>query len=719
MSSVGAMEMSKADDLGLKLKLIMTAKVESSMSRLQAELSREIQNAFDREVLREVTGASNPLKVKDEFVWMGPHTSPESLKQKECEDLPAEPTINFDIAETGVDKAGLHQQHDTSTTRHHHTKQHQCISAAGIRYDLDVQFDRLVNYAAHMPFNAVVYPEHVLAAIAHTITHQPIEFRRLAYTLEHISHCRTAVDTCHESEVTFRSSVHRSSMKTSIDRDLFLSIMNGDLLERIDSECRAAAGIDEDADELLVAVYHDVCELKRLFQEEADHHEADSVLDKLRIAVRRPQSHHVSLEVVPAIVIVLNAVVLGLSQDYATEHIIWNILEICFVVFYTVELFVKLHVFGCKRFFHNDITWDYWNCFDLVCLVASLVDLSVTIAIELSEQSQDANAFMLLKIFRVGRLARLVRTINNPVFAELKIMLLGVLAGLRTLLWAFVLLVLMVYILGVTMRIFVGNQREEFQTVQIAMFTLFRCFIDDCVTLRGTPLTQELYLMFGPIYALGYVTVTMLVTMGIFNLITAVFIDNVALSQNHRRQVALADSLVESEARLKKIVSHFVITNGMLSKDKQVMTTLEALGTKSVDDIFDLLESTGFEVSRELFATWMSDDTFVDILTENDIECANKSELFDVLDADTGQTLTLSEVITGLMMLRGPVTKGDITTITLKVRYVSGMVDRLLAAMSNLEDRASSFRLSSCDGVRNSSAALQSVDLNADAVVSV
>ena len=56
------------------------------------------------------------------------------------------------------------------------------------------------------------------------------------------------------------------------------------------------------------------------------------------------------LDVVPAIVIMLSAIVAGVSADNDPNNTIWKVLEILFTVFFIGEVVVKLRVFDWKEY---------------------------------------------------------------------------------------------------------------------------------------------------------------------------------------------------------------------------------------------------------------------------------------------------------------------------------------------------------------------------------
>merc|ERR1719183_3067515 len=103
----------------------------------------------------------------------------------------------------------------------------------------------------------------------------------------------------------------------------------------------------------------------------------------------------------------------------------------------------------------------------------------------------------LARLARLTRLLRLVRVLRMRIFKELLVMVKGVLAGMRTLFWAFVMFLAMVYACAVLLRQTVGLDRHVmndqyrtvlFGTIRWSWFTSFRCLMGDCSLPNGTPI---------------------------------------------------------------------------------------------------------------------------------------------------------------------------------------------------------------------------------------
>merc|ERR1712224_1101338 len=135
-------------------------------------------------------------------------------------------------------------------------------------------------------------------------------------------------------------------------------------------------------------------------------------------------------------------------------------------------------------------------------------------------------------LFRTIRLFRVFRITRHHSFKELASMVQAAMVGIRSLWWSLVLFGLAVYVFALTFMNILGpgaarigeshNMTEyHFSSVPRAMFTVLRCSFGDCTDYEGVPL-----------FAQGSITVRMLycvfmfvVTIGLFNIISAVFVE--------------------------------------------------------------------------------------------------------------------------------------------------------------------------------------------------
>eukprot|EP00438_Fugacium_kawagutii_P026177 Skav220535 [mRNA] locus=scaffold1629:165065:181838:+ [translate_table: standard] len=116
---------------------------------------------------------------------------------------------------------------------------------------------------------------------------------------------------------------------------------------------------------------------------------------------------------------------------------------------------------------------------------------------------------------------------------DLRLMVKGLVAGIRTLTLAFTLLLSVIYVISGFATYTLGRSPEAermdlaryFRNLPLSMFTAFRCFTGECTNDVGYPMTSMLAQEFGLTFVAGYIVSYMLVSMGIFNVILAVYVD--------------------------------------------------------------------------------------------------------------------------------------------------------------------------------------------------
>merc|ERR1712151_979024 len=113
-------------------------------------------------------------------------------------------------------------------------------------------------------------------------------------------------------------------------------------------------------------------------------------------------------------------------------------------------------------------------------------------------------------------------------------MVMGLVLGLKTLFWATALLFFVVYVMAVFFANLLGPVENEiiglegerlFMSVDRCMFTAFRCSLGDCTTSKGQPIVKLLADAYGAVIALMYVFCMAVLVFGVFNLISAIYIE--------------------------------------------------------------------------------------------------------------------------------------------------------------------------------------------------
>merc|ERR1719195_2108102 len=84
-----------------------------------------------------------------------------------------------------------------------------------------------------------------------------------------------------------------------------------------------------------------------------------------------------------------------------------------------------------------------------------------------------------------------------------------------------------------------------FANVPRAMFTIVRCSFGDCSTESGTPLFEHVTTSYGGTWSLIYCVFIFIVVIGLFNVISAIFVENTLAAASDlaakKRRERLAD----------------------------------------------------------------------------------------------------------------------------------------------------------------------------------
>jgi len=402
------------------------------------------------------------------------------------------------------------------------------------------------------------------------------------------------------------------------------------------------------------------------------------------------------LEPVIATVIVTNALCIGVSEDWYKGHDFWKVLEIIFTLCFVLELVIKLKEEGfAEHFFGPDCAWSW---FDFIISMMALVDTVHIFLYFFTDfgDSGELNKFTILRLARVVRITRLVKILRFKLFKELAVMISGVIGGMRTLFWAFVLLLLLVYTLGVLMRQVTQDisvcgpsgqgclsselqlhkyHEELFSTVFRSMFTVFRCFTDGCSAPDGTPLQILLWDTHGWVFVCGYVLSFIFVIFGVFNIIAAVFVESVlaaAKLDERKRKMVQHGAALQLAENLRNLVHRILKGDTTLSRTEKRSAFAKLLGksTKSQDNNRIQSKHVHTSLTKHNFERLLLNPDVQKILKDLDVSVYERGKLFDFLDADGDGELGVNEMIEGLLRVRGPVEKGDVVSSALILRSV-------------------------------------------------
>lgn len=410
-----------------------------------------------------------------------------------------------------------------------------------------------------------------------------------------------------------------------------------------------------------------------------------------------PEPMHplVLLEPFVAFLIVLNGIMIGFQTDpkYGDWEG-WPYFEIGFACFLVLEILTRMHLLGCGGFWCGPELM--WNYFDLFLAGTGLVDIIVQ---QTSNEKSGIFGTSLLRFCRLIRLVRIVKIFRLKAMRDLRLMVKGLIAGIKTLVLAFTLLFSVLYVISGFATMTLGSYDETvalglmiyFQSLPDSMFTAFRCFTGECVNEAGEPLTHLLAREYGLVFILSYVMSYMLVTMGIFNVILAVYVDitmkaakeNEAQTaeQHFRESIRIARTTREL---LKKFAAAYHLYQDLEKNSSSNMETFEIRASAALFTDDELQEN--IEITKELFLLVIQDRDVQLLMDDLDLP-PDRANLFEIIDADSSGTLHIAELVHGLLKIRGEVNKSDTIATLLATKAVQNMLtETKCQVLNNLDD---------------------------------
>jgi len=220
-----------------------------------------------------------------------------------------------------------------------------------------------------------------------------------------------------------------------------------------------------------------------------------------------------------------------------------------------------------------------------------------------------------------------------------------------------------------------------FSNIPATMFTAFRCFNGECVTESGQPIPFILAEEYGLGFILSYVASYMLVTMGIFNVILAVYVD-ITMRAAKENDVQTAEAYSRESIRIarttRELLKRFVAAYHAFVDMEENGTPNHKGSLKKLPSAALLTEDlmTDVAISKELFLLVIQDKKIQRLMDELDLP-PDRANLFEVIDADGSGTLQMAELLHGLLKIRGEVNKSDTVASYLATKACQSMVQEL------------------------------------------
>eukprot|EP00930_Biecheleria_cincta_P035771 TRINITY_DN24588_c0_g1_i1.p1 TRINITY_DN24588_c0_g1~~TRINITY_DN24588_c0_g1_i1.p1 ORF type:complete len:626 (+),score=104.29 TRINITY_DN24588_c0_g1_i1:24-1880(+) len=390
----------------------------------------------------------------------------------------------------------------------------------------------------------------------------------------------------------------------------------------------------------------------------------------------------VLIDAIMGVVILVNAIFMGISMDHSDGTAVWLFFDVTFSVLFVSELLIKFYLHGV--IYHFTGTGKFANTFDAVLILADVVQVSLEMFGSNHRSSSDDEGLPSASLFRMVRLfklTRLVRVLKSDMFKDLANMIHGILAGIYTLFWSIMMFLVIVYVVSLVFREVLGRRQienvfEYFNNVPRSMYTTFRCSFGDCATISGSPIFEhvaEAYGGTGVAMSIFYVMFIFISSIVLFNVISAMFVESTMVAaqelRDERRRLRMQDKLLEYSR-----VSIFIRRILHYSPDHREPKML----SEAVEEIVHA------EVSREIIDHVVKDPEAKQALEDLDISVLDHGRLSDIFDPDNGGTVNVMDIAQGIRRLRGEARQSDIVCIDLMIRSMQEKIGAMNEMMTFL-----------------------------------
>jgi hypothetical protein len=433
------------------------------------------------------------------------------------------------------------------------------------------------------------------------------------------------------------------------------------------------------------------------------------------------------------VTIMLSLLIWGLSLDYATWRG-WKIVELTVSIIFVFEFFSKNLLLGPREYWRGRERYSNW--LDAFITLAAVVD-SVFQNIVQTNVFETGRLGGVMRIMRLTRIVRLLKLLRMPFLQDFTRMLTGLFIGAPWLVSTIVLLTVVTYIVALGLRTVVGTDpnvidmaairakcgkgdaieeayrnvsghldsdecpihkllgEEFFSSVRESMFTVFRCLISDCTTTAGENLVVHLSKGYGVLFQVVYGFGMTVIIFGVFNVITAIFVDATVsgMKTDHQRrrnaklyEVRYVRSKLEGLAcRVRDLISD---KRGRRQNRGSVLGSLLKFGgieiedeLKSASSAETILNEHEMVINDTNFSEVIQDEEVTNILEDLDVECSGREYLFDMFDTDGDGKISIPDLLETIVKMRGEVRKSDIVANWLALRALREKFDSFQMVM--------------------------------------
>jgi len=367
-----------------------------------------------------------------------------------------------------------------------------------------------------------------------------------------------------------------------------------------------------------------------------------------------------------AAIVLANSLLVGIEAQWGLEnlnedpHVLLRVFDICCNVCFAAEL--ALRITADRKFFISLVNPSlYWNLLDIFLVSFAWIE-ELILLIEANRPEVDMSVLRLLRMARLLRVARILRVVRF--FSDLRVMVNGIKASSRALVWSIVLLSLVTYLFGVTFMQLARAHLEEMgvNNSQLLIYygSLTRSILTLLMTISGGMLWKEALVPLSEIHWAMDILFLIYIFCTVFcclNVMTGIFVE---------------------AAQATKKTDESVVKQELQKERRQWLADAAEL-------FYRLDTDASGEITKREFSLELYTETVQMLFRKLGIlvDGYTPSELWDLLDATHAGSIAQADFAHAIRQMMGNGRAIDMYRLKKDVREVSRQVNDLTKQMQN------------------------------------
>ncbi|CAJ1439847.1 unnamed protein product [Effrenium voratum] len=353
-----------------------------------------------------------------------------------------------------------------------------------------------------------------------------------------------------------------------------------------------------------------------------------------------------------ALIIVANSAMFGVQADYSVKYPgqppsdAFRIVNQAFNIFFVLELTLRIIADGVT--FVSCWNPDFrWNVLDSLLVSLSIFE-EIYSNISIGDTNRlDMTSARVMRLLRLVRVVRVFRVLRF--FADLRIMVMGIMGSFKALVWALLLLFIIIYVTGIIILQFVAEAAGNgwvtvgtgieysgmamFNSLERCCFTLFLCISGGISWVEVVNVLEAVNPLLVPVLSL-YVAFAVFC---VLNIVTGVFVERSTTMRQMDEENMMFDELESRKKWLREIRVLFQ------AADRDGSGQVEWLEFQSVMGDFHAqtcMKNLGFDTTR-----------------------VSPAQLWSLIDYDNSGLIDIDEFADALMKLQGVAHSIDIARL--------------------------------------------------------